>query len=111
MIFKYLILGWGVIEFILGITVLLKKKLLLLGFIVESFSILNNDFNASNIKDINIFSRWLGEVVVLEGSLYIFLASASIFFKMNLLIIIVFIILIEIFFFNVINKGIRNFTK
>lgn len=111
MIFKYLILGWGVIEFILGITVLLKKKLLLLGFIVESFSILNNDFNASNIKDINTFSRWLGEVVVLEGSLYIFLASASIFFKMNLLIIIVFIILIEIFFFNVINKGIRNFTK
>ncbi|WP_291652100.1 hypothetical protein [Clostridium sp.] len=111
MIFKYLILGWGIIELILGITVLLKKKLLILGFIVESFSILNNEFNISNIKDTKTFSRWLGEVVVLEGSLYIFLASASIFFKMNLLIIIVFIILIEIFFFNVINKGIRNYIK
>ena len=111
MIFKYLILGWGVIEFILGITVLLKKKLFLLGFIVESFSILNNEFNVSNIKDIKTFSRWIGEVVVLEGSLYIFLASASIFFEMSVVIIIVFIILIEIFFFNVIIKGIRNFIE
>lgn len=111
MIFKYLILVWGVMELILGIAVLLKKKLMLLGFVVESFSILNNDFNISKIKDIKKFSRWLGEVVVLEGSLYIFLASASIFFEMNLLIIIVFIILIEIFFFNVINKGINNFIK
>ncbi|MDI9215196.1 MULTISPECIES: hypothetical protein [Clostridium] len=111
MIFKYLILGWGIIEFILGITVLLKKKLFLLGFIVESFSILNNEFNVSNIKDIKTFSRWIGEVVVLEGSLYIFLASASIFFEMSIVIIIVFIILIEIFFFNVINKGIKNFIK
>lgn len=111
MVFKYLILGWGVIEFILGITVLLKKKLFLLGFIVESFSILNNEFNVSNIKDIKTFSRWIGEVVVLEGSLYIFLASASIFFEMSVVIIIVFIILIEIFFFNVISKGIRNFIE
>lgn len=111
MIFKYLILVWGVMELILGIAVLLKKKLMLLGFVVESFSILNNDFNISKIKDIKKISRWLGEVVVLEGSLYIFLASASIFFEMNLLIIILFIILIEIFFFNVINKGINNFIK
>ncbi|MCR1951415.1 hypothetical protein NSA50_10185 [Clostridium sp. DSM 100503] len=86
-------------------------KYLILGFIVESFSILNNEFNVSNIKDIKTFSRWIGEVVVLEGSLYIFLASASIFFEMSIVIIIVFIILIEIFFFNVINKGIKNFIK
>ena len=111
MIFKYLILAWGFIELILGIAVLLKKKLLLLGFIVESFSVLNNEFSISNIKDIKTFSKWLGEVVVLEGSLYIFLASASIFFEMSILIVIVFIIFIEIFFFNVINKGIRNFIK
>lgn len=111
MIFKYLILAWGLIELILGIAVLLKKKLLLLGFIVESFSVLNNEFSISNIKDIKTFSRWIGEVVVLEGSLYIFLASASIFFEMSILIVIVFIILIEIFFFKVINKGIKNFIK
>lgn len=111
MIFKYLILAWGFIELILGIAVLLKKKLLLLGFIVEGFSVLNNEFSISNIKDIKIFSRWLGEVVVLEGSLYIFLASASIFFEMNILTVIVFIIPIEIFFFKVISKGIKNFIK
>ncbi|WP_322390174.1 hypothetical protein, partial [Clostridium perfringens] len=71
---------------------------------------INNNFNLSEIKDIKLFSKWIGEVVLLEGSLYIFLASASIYFNMNIFIVIVFIILIEIFFFNIISKGIRNFT-
>lgn len=110
MVFKYILLIWGLIELILGITVLLKKKLLLLKVIVESFSMINNNFNLSEIKDIKLFSKWIGEVVLLEGSLYIFLASASIYFNMNIFIVIVFIILIEIFFFNIISKGIRNFT-
>ncbi|GAA0085505.1 hypothetical protein UT300007_19440 [Clostridium sp. CTA-7] len=110
MVFKYILLIWGFIELILGITVLLKKKLLLLKVIVESFSMINNNFNLSEIKDIKLFSKWIGEVVLLEGSLYIFLASASIYFNMNIFIVIVFIILIEIFFFNIISKGIRNFT-
>jgi hypothetical protein len=110
MVFKYILLIWGLIELILGITVLLKKKLLLLKVIVESFSMINNNFNLSEIKDIKLFSKWIGEVVLLEGSLYIFLASASIYFNMNIFIVIVFIILIEIFFFNIISKGIRTFT-
>ncbi|WP_411170431.1 hypothetical protein ACH36K_08110 [Clostridium sp. MB05] len=110
MVFKYILLIWGLIELILGITVLLKRKLLLLKVIVESFSMINNNFNLSEIKDIKIFSKWIGEVVLLEGSLYIFLASASIYFNMNIFIVIVFIILIEIFFFNIMSKGIRNFT-
>lgn len=109
MIFKYLILLWGVLEFILGITVVIKRDLLLLKFIVESFSVLNSDFSMDKINNIKVFSKWFGEIVTLEGSLYIFLASASIFFNMSIIIVIIFIIIIEVFFFNVIINGIKNF--
>lgn len=109
MIFKYLILLWGTLEFILGITVVIQRDLLLLKFIVESFSVLNNGFSIDKINNIKVFSKWVGEIVTLEGSLYIFLASASIFFNMSIIIVIIFIIIIEVFFFNVITNGIKNF--
>ncbi len=109
MIFKYLILLWGTLEFILGITVVIQRDLLLLKFIVEGFSVLNNGFSIDKINNIKVFSKWVGEIVILEGSLYIFLASASIFFNMSIIIVIIFIIIIEVFFFNVITNGIKNF--
>ncbi len=56
-----------------------KKDLILLKFIVESFSVLNSDFGMDKINNIKVFSKWFGEIVTLEGSIYIFLASASIF--------------------------------
>ncbi|MGG7144999.1 hypothetical protein ACQPVP_16275 [Clostridium nigeriense] len=108
MIFNILLLIWGVIELITGGIVAVKKKLLILKSIIEGFNYINKDFSIEKIKDIEVFSKWIGEVLLLEGAIYIFLASASIFFKMNVLITIIFICIIEYFFFNVISEGINN---
>lgn len=109
MILNILLLIWGVIELIFGGTVAIKKKLLILKSIVESFYYLNKNFSIDKVNNMQKFSKWIGEMVLLEGALYIFLASASIFFKMNILIVIIFICIIETFFFNLISKGINNY--
>ncbi|MGG7214058.1 hypothetical protein ACQPUY_10625 [Clostridium nigeriense] len=110
MFFNILLLIWGAIELITGGTVAVKKKLLIVKSIVEGFYYVNKDFSIEKIKDIKVFSKWIGEILLLEGALYIFLASASIFFNMNILITIIFICIIEFFFFNVISKGINNYV-
>lgn len=109
LVLNILLLIWGAIELITGGTVAVKKKLLILKSIVEGFYYINKDFSIEKINDIKSFSKWIGEIVLLEGALYIFLASASIFFNMNILITIIFICIIETFFFNVISKGINNY--
>ncbi|WP_066894198.1 hypothetical protein [Clostridium nigeriense] len=105
------LLIWGTIELLIGGIVATQRKLLMIKGIVESFSFINRNFSIEKISDIKAFSRWIGEIVLLEGALYIFLSSASIYFQINIFIVIIFICLIEIFFFNVINKGLNNYTE
>ena len=109
MVLNILLFIWGTIELLLGGTVALKKKLLMLSSIVECFYFINKDFSIDKIKNIQSFAKWIGEIVMLEGALYIFLASASIFFEMNILIVIIFVCIIEFYFFNLILKGINNY--
>lgn len=101
---------WGILNFILGISILLERKLIIY-IILKSFFLLNKGISLSHTKDVKFFSKWIGEIVVLEGALYIFLASASIFFKIMLVIVIVFVIFIEIIFFNIIINGINDFLE
>lgn len=108
MTLKILLLIWGVIELIIGGIVASRKELLMLRSIVESISFINKEFSIEKITDIKSFSRWLGEIVLVEGSLYIFLSSAAIFFNMNVLMVIIFICIIEVVFFNMIMKGIQT---
>lgn len=108
MVLSIFLLIWGTTELIIGSVVAIRKELLFLKSIIESFSYINREFSLEKITDIKSFSRWIGEVVLVEGSLYIFLASASIFFKMNVLIVIIFICIIEVLFFNIIMKGIQT---
>ena len=108
MILNILLLIWGVTELIIGGVVAIKKELPVLKSIVESFSFINGEFSLEKITDIKGFSRWIGEIVLVEGALYIFLSSAAIFFKMNIFIVIIFICVIEVLFFNIIMKGIQT---
>lgn len=108
--FKYLILFWGLLECCLGAVVSLKKDLLILNTLVESIAFLIRDFNINNIKDKKIFSTWIGDMVLVEGAVYVFLGSVSLYFKMNNIIILFFIIIIEIIFFNILAKGFKNFS-
>lgn len=105
------LLIWGTIELLLGGIVTIKKRLLMLKGIVESFSFLNSKFDIDKISNIEVFSKWIGEVILLEGAVYIFLASASIYFRMNIFIVLVFISIIEVIFFNIINKGLENYIE
>ena len=105
------LLTWGIIELAVGGIVSTKRKLVIIKGIVKSFSYLNMNFSIDKIKDIKGLSKWIGEVILLEGALYIFLASASIYFKINVLIVLIFISIIEVFFFNVINKGLENYIE
>lgn len=111
MLLNILILIWGATELIIGGFVAIKKELSILKPIVYSFSYINKEFDLEKIADIKAFSRWLGEIVLVEGALYIFLSSASIYFNMNILMVLIFICIIEMLFFNIIIKGIQNFLK
>ncbi|MBD7915926.1 hypothetical protein H9660_12295 [Clostridium sp. Sa3CUN1] len=105
------LLIWGAIELVVGGIVSTKKRLIIIRGIVESFSYLNINFSIDKIKDIKRFSKWIGEVILVEGALYIFLASASIYFKMNVLIVLIFISIIEVLFFNIVNRGLENYIE
>lgn len=107
MILNILLLIWGATELIIGGVVAIKKELLGLKSIIESIYFINREFSIEKVTDIKSFSRWIGEIVLVEGSLYIFLASAAIFFEMNILTVIIFICIIEMLFFNIIMKGIK----
>ena len=111
MLLNILILIWGATELMIGGLVTAKKKLLFLNLIVESFSYINKEFNIEKVENIKSFSTWIGETVLVEGALYVFLASAAIYFKMNIFIVIIFICIIEIVFFNIIMKGIQTFIR
>ncbi|MDV4149620.1 hypothetical protein R0131_02115 [Clostridium sp. AL.422] len=111
MTINILLLIWGLTELIIGGIVVAKKDLLILKSIVESFSFINREFKLEKITDIKGFSRWIGEIVLVEGAIYIFLASAAIYFNMNFLIVIIFICIIEVTFFNIIIKGIQIISK
>lgn len=111
MILKYFILIWGIIEVLIGGSVAIRKKLLFLKGVMESIYYIDNKFDISKVKDIKNFSRWIGEAVLLEGGLYIFLASASIYFELNNLIVLLFISVIEVFFFKTIIRGALNFIE
>ena len=108
MLFKYLVLSWGLLECCLGAFISLKKDLLMLNPIVESLSFFIKDFNITNIKDKKIFSTWIGDMILVEGALYAFLGSSSLYFQMNNIIILCFIIIIEILFFNILLKGVKK---
>jgi len=95
----------------MGGFVAIRKKLSFLEGVIDSFSYINNKFDISKVKDIKNFSRWIGETVLLEGGLYVFLASASIYFKLNNFIVLLFIAVIEVFFFKTIIKGALNFIE
>ena len=109
--FKYLILFWGLLECCLGAVVSLKKDLLILNTLVESIAFLIRDFNINNIKDKKIFSTWIGDMVLVEGAIYTFLGATSLYFKMNNIIIVFFIVIIEIIFFNILIKGFKSFSN
>ncbi|GAB6169926.1 hypothetical protein JCM1393_23860 [Clostridium carnis] len=111
MVFKYLLLTWGLVVFLLGALMRFRKNESIAKMIMESYYIFSSEFGYNDIKDKKIFSNWIGDVIIIEGALYTFLASAAIYFKINLLVIIAFIILIEIFFFKVISNGIKNFFE
>ncbi len=111
MFLNILLLIWGVTELIIGGLVSTKKKLSILKPIVESFSYINGEFEIEKIADIKSFSIWIGEIVLVEGALYVFLSSSAIYFNMNFIIVIIFIGIIEAVFFNIIMKGIQTFLK
>ena len=111
MLLNILLLIWGATELIIGGVVAVKKELLILKSIVESFSFMNGEFSIEKITDIKGFSRWFGEIVLVEGAIYVFLSSAAIYFNMNVFIVIIFICIIEVLFFNIIMKGIQSTIK
>lgn len=111
MLLNILILIWGATELIIGGFVAIKKELLILKPIVDSLSYIKRDFELEKVADVKAFSRWFGEIVLVEGALYIFLSSAAIYFNMNILMVLIFICIIEMLFFNIIMKGIQIFLK
>lgn len=109
MVFKYILLVYGFCEFLFGAFFWFNKKESIVKTMIETFGIFSGDINYEDIKDKKAFSRWVGEVIIMGGSLYTFLASASIFFEINVVVVIAFIALIEIIFFKIIFKGYRKF--
>lgn len=109
--FKYLILFLGLLECCLGAIISLKKEIIVIGTVVENMNFFIKDFDIDNIKDKKLFSTWIGDIILVEGAIYTFLGAASLYFKMNNLIVVFFIIIIEVIFFNILISGFKNFNK
>ncbi len=111
MLLNILLLLWGATELIIGGVVAVKKDLLILKSIIKSFSFIIREFDIEELQDIKSFSRLIGEIILVEGAVYIFLSSAAIYFNMNIIIVIIFICIIEVLFFNIIMRAIQTTIK
>lgn len=109
MIFKYIILIYGLVQFFVGAYIWFKKNERLANFLIVSISMLNSPIKYDDIKNHSEFARWTGSIVILWGCTYVFLASASIFFGIGFIMIIILIILIETNFFRIMINGVKNF--
>lgn len=109
--FKYLILFWGLLECCLGVIISLKKDVLILKNVFGKIVLFTKDFNINDIEDKSTFSTWIGDMILVEGAVYTFLGATSLYFQMNNLIIVFFIIIIEVIFFNILIKGFKNFNN
>lgn len=109
MILKYIVLIYGVVEFIIGAACWITKNDLISKMFINTLSMISEDISYSNVKNNLELARWVGGIIMLGGSMYIFLASAAIYFGINTFMIIVFIILIESFIFKTIVGGVKDF--
>lgn len=95
----------GVFEILLGICFYINKNKRFLNMISEFYLALNK---AGDIEEKSRITKFLGQTISLEGGMYLFLGSISIYTKMNFWIIIILIVVIEFTFFNIIKSGLRK---
>lgn len=98
----------GILEILLGIGFYISKNKKFVNTISEFYLLFNKGVNLENIENKNRITKFLGQTISLEGGMYLFLGSISIYTKMNFLITIILIIIIEITFFNIIKSSLKK---
>lgn len=98
----------GIFEILLGIGFYISKNKRFLNIISEFYIAFNKGVNLENIENKNRITKFLGQTIALEGGMYLFLGSVSIYTKMNFFITIILIIIIELTFFNVIKLSLEK---
>ena len=98
----------GIFEILLGIGFYINKNKKFINTISEFYLAFNKGVNLENIENKNRIIKFLGQTIALEGGMYLFLGSVSIYTKMNFLITIILIIIIELTFFNIIKLSLKK---
>ena len=98
----------GIFEILLGISFYLNKNKSFLDTIYKMYITLNKKVTLEEIEDKYVITKFLGQTIAIEGGLYFFLGSVSLYTKMNFFITMVLIIIIEITFFNIIKSNLKK---
>ena len=98
----------GIFEILLGISFYLNRNKSFLDAISKMYITFNKKVTLEKIENKHIITKFLGQTIALEGGLYLFLGSVSIYTKMNFFITMVLIVIIEITFFNIIKSNLKK---
>lgn len=105
--FNMVIIIIGLIEFFIGVTITIFSKSVKVGGFIQFLY----DFTEGETKVLYILNKWIGQNYGLIGSLYIFLASVSIAFDINWIVLVLAISLVEFISYKRINKGIKEILR
>lgn len=98
----------GIFEILLGISFYLNRNKSFLDTIYNMYINFNKKSILEEVEEKNIITKFLGQTIAIEGGLYFFLGSVSLYTKMDFFITIVLIVVIEITFFNIIKLNFKN---
>lgn len=98
----------GIFEILLGISFYINKNKRFINIISEAYIAFNKGVNLEDFENKNRIIKFLGQTIALEGGMYLFLGSVSIYTKMSFLITIILIIIIEFTFFNIIKSSLKK---
>lgn len=99
----------GIFEILLGIIFYLNKNKSFLDIIYKIYTTINKNVILEEIEDKYIITKSLGQTIAIEGGIYFFLGSVSLYTKMSFFTTIVLIVIIEITFFNIIKSNLKKY--
>lgn len=106
--FKYFLVLYGVVEFIFGVYICISKNVTILRLLVEGlYGKEELDFDSITLK--KEYAKWAGELILVGGAIYTFLASLTLKYDLSSLITFLLILMIELKIFKYIVKGHKRF--
>lgn len=105
---KYFLVLYGIVEFLFGVYICKSKNTYILKLLIEGFNG-RDEIDFDNITFKKDYAKWSGEMILMGGAIYIFIASVALSFEFSSLLTFILILVIELKIFKKIINEYKRF--